>query len=252
MIAVGDDKQAIYGWRGADSSAMDRIVGGFTAKTLPLTVSYRCPRSVVRLAQRYVPDFEWAPNSEEGLVENTNRTKMFEQARPGEFILSRKNAPLVSTCLNFLKRNIPSVITGRDIGASLANLVKKSETDNVDDLEMWLDDYVAAEYTRLSKAKREEQMEFIYDKVEAIRAFMEGERRTARVIEKILNLFTDDDPHTKIVCSTVHRAKGLERDKVWLLADTFGKLDMPNAQEERNIYYVGITRSKRDLMLVMG
>lgn len=252
LVAVGDDKQAIYGWRGADSAAMYRIMEGFNAKTLPLTVSYRCPKSVVRLAQRYVPDFEWWEGSEEGLVEHTNRVKMFEQAKPGEFILSRKNAPLASTCLNFLKRNIPAVIAGRDIGASLAALVKKSETEDVDELELWLEDYVAAEQERLSKSRRENQMELVYDKVEAIRAFMEGERKVSRVVERILALFTDDNPHTKIVCSTVHRAKGLERDKVWLLADTFGKLDMPNAPEEQNIYYVGITRAKRELMLVLG
>jgi superfamily I DNA/RNA helicase len=47
IIAVGDPAQAIYGFTGADSDSLDLIRADFSAITLPLTVSYRCPKAVV-------------------------------------------------------------------------------------------------------------------------------------------------------------------------------------------------------------
>lgn len=54
LIAVGDPHQAIYGFRGANSDSMSRIAKRFSCKTYPLSVSYRCPKAVVREAQRYL------------------------------------------------------------------------------------------------------------------------------------------------------------------------------------------------------
>ena len=52
LIAVGDPQQAIYGFRGADADAMTSLRDAFNMRTLPLSVSYRCSRAVVREAQR--------------------------------------------------------------------------------------------------------------------------------------------------------------------------------------------------------
>jgi superfamily I DNA/RNA helicase len=49
-----------------------------------------------------------------------------------------------------------------------------------------------------------------------------------------------------VVLSSVHKAKGLERDRVWLLEESFRR----SGGEEDNIRYVAITRAKRDLRLV--
>ncbi len=54
LVAVGDPCQAIYGFRGADADAMSRIAERFQCKTFPLSVSYRCPKAVVREAQKYL------------------------------------------------------------------------------------------------------------------------------------------------------------------------------------------------------
>lgn len=58
LVAVGDPHQAIYGFRGADSDAMSRIATRFQCKTFPLSVSYRCPKAVVREAQRYLTNVQ--------------------------------------------------------------------------------------------------------------------------------------------------------------------------------------------------
>jgi superfamily I DNA/RNA helicase len=53
LIAVGDPSQAIYGFRGADATAMTDMQREFNMTVLPLSVSYRCSQSVVKEAQKY-------------------------------------------------------------------------------------------------------------------------------------------------------------------------------------------------------
>lgn len=53
LIAVGDPDQSIYGFRGADSSAMELLRDQFSMKTFPLSVSYRCAKLIVKEAQKY-------------------------------------------------------------------------------------------------------------------------------------------------------------------------------------------------------
>jgi superfamily I DNA/RNA helicase len=55
LIAVGDSRQAIYLFRGSDSSSMAKIKQNFKAEELPLSICYRCPTSVVKIAQHDVP-----------------------------------------------------------------------------------------------------------------------------------------------------------------------------------------------------
>lgn len=58
LVAVGDPNQAIYAFRGADATGMDRIRETFSAKTLPLSVSYRCSQAVVAEARRALGETE--------------------------------------------------------------------------------------------------------------------------------------------------------------------------------------------------
>lgn len=54
LIAVGDPYQSIYGFRGADASAMSLLQSEFSMLELPLSICYRCSQSVVREAQKYL------------------------------------------------------------------------------------------------------------------------------------------------------------------------------------------------------
>lgn len=249
IITVGDDRQAIYGFRGADRHAIDRIIEGLNAKTMPLSISYRCPVKVVCLAQEVVPDIEAAPNAAEGMVATIPYARMIETARPGDFILSRTNAPLMGACLEMLRRNIPATIAGKDIGAALQQLVKKSRAGTLNELHLWLGLWLKEEKEKSKNRPRYFQLQA--DKVAALRILMGDCRSIGGAVTKLDRMFSDDTPTSKVLCSTVHKAKGLERERVWVFHDTFF-LSYPGVDktEEQNIWYVAITRSKRDLLLV--
>lgn len=256
ILAVGDERQAIYGFRGADENAVSNLVDRMRAKRLLLSVCYRCPKSVIREAQRFVPQIEWGPNAEEGAVTTTTDDYMLAHVQPGDFILSRANAPLVSLCLGFLAKGRKALVTGRDVGKNLATLIEKSKATDVRTFLVWLDDWAMRETSHLSERTPplEEQIQMVQDKSDCLKVLCEGAQSLNEVSAKIAALFADKGKNQKdfapdtIVLSTVHRAKGLERQNVWMLRETF--LRGQGSIEEENIYYVAVTRAQANLYMV--
>lgn len=252
FTGIGDIKQAIYLFRGADAEAIPRVIHGLGAKTLPLSVTYRCPTEVIAHVQSRVPgleDLEPRPGAPKGVVEERRLEELLGPfgARPGDFILSRLNAPLMPICMHYLRHGIPAVVAGRDMGRNLGDLAKKPGAYHTRDMLAWLEDYRRKEYDRLIVADKLERYVQIQDQIDAVRALAEDTKLVAEVIAIIDTVFSDDRPTGAIVCSTVHKAKGLERDRIWLLSNTFF---LWPGQEESNLYYVAATRSKSDLYLV--
>lgn len=245
IVSVGDVNQAIYGFRGADSNAIQNIIDRCKSKSLPLNVTYRCAKAIVALANTIVPELEAAPSAEEGLVDYIGESQIESLAKPGDFILSRVNAPLLKWCLNLLKAGIPANIQGRDIGATLIAMIKKSKAKNVDSFLDWLNNWRELEVERLFKAKRDTSL--IEDKCECFRVLCEGTKSLDDVKNNIDRLFRDGDDKDRVILSSTHKAKGLERDRVFMLSKTYraGK-----TQEESNLYYVAVTRAKHTLFMV--
>jgi superfamily I DNA/RNA helicase len=247
ICAVGDPRQAIYGFRGADSTAVDNVVSRLQATVLPLSVCYRCCKAVIREAQTVVPGIESAPNAEEGSVSDVTVKEMKRGARPGDFILSRTNAPLISLCMYFLKEGRPASIQGRDVGASLAAFVKKSKAPSVEALRDYVEAWRNVECARLAAKHRDTQA--VEDRAECILAISEDAASVADVLSSIESLFADKDSSQRIVLSSTHKAKGLERERVWLLRSTYMRRPEP---EEANLFYVATTRARKTLFMVVG
>lgn len=247
ICAVGDDRQAIYGFRGADANALQRVIDALGAKVLPLSVTYRCGRTIVDVARKIVPDYEAGPSNPDGEVVDVSPETMRKEAQPGDFILSRSNAPIVAICLGFLKAGKPATIAGRDIGANLRALVEKSKATTVPALTEWLDAWQEREIARVTKRKHDADTTSIEDRAACVHALCEGAASVGEVIAKIEALFSDSDDTRRIVCSTTHKAKGLERDRVFVLAGTY---KAQRSTEEANLWYVAVTRARKSLYLV--
>ncbi|HYO56978.1 ATP-dependent helicase [Archangium sp.] len=251
-VVVGDDRQAIYGFRGADSKSLDRFKSELSAVEFPLTTTYRCPKKVVALAQQLVPDYRAADTAPEGIVREVSNSKLVDEATPGCFILSRKNAPLVSTCIKLLKRGKRAKVEGKDIGRSLLTIVKKLGGTTI---ESFLTELAAWEEREMNRARLaakdpEPVIERIADQAGMLVALCEGLFTTKELEARIENLFDDaaEGAQPLIICSSVHKAKGLERERVFLLKDTFSR----TGTEECNIEYVAITRAKQELIWVVN
>ncbi|MEN6605884.1 MAG: ATP-dependent helicase [Bryobacteraceae bacterium] len=248
LCVVGDDRQAIYGFRGADSDSLDRLKTALNASELGLTTTYRCGRLIVDKAAQLVPDFEAGPNNPEGAISTLATDKLLEAVALGDFILSRLNAPLVSLAMALLKSGRRTRIAGRDVGAGLKGLIRKFKARSVPNLLARIHGWEDREITRLTKAGRPERVDAVHDQADMLITLTEGARNVRDVEAKIDALFTDDGLGQAgvITCSSVHRAKGLEANRVFILASTL----RAHNQEELNIQYVAITRAKSELVMV--
>lgn len=243
----GDRRQALYAWSGADSHSMDNLQTALNCKALPLSISYRCAKRIVQEAQALEPSIEWAPDAIDGIVESCGENKMLMEARAGDFILSRVNAPLVSLCFKFLKAGQKANIQGRDIGKSLGWMLRRSKKDNVSEFLSWLHKWQGEETERIIKKKGDPSA--INDKVECLEVLCENAHSIDEVMGRIKTMFDDNDKtgENKIVLSSVHKSKGKERDRVWLLENTF---KFPKSLDEDNVKYVAITRARHSLYYV--
>jgi DNA helicase-2/ATP-dependent DNA helicase PcrA len=259
ITVVGDDKQAIYGFRGADSGSIDRLKSSLDAIELPLNITYRCAQSIVREAQYYVPDFQAGESNPEGSVSTLEEAKLTSEACAGDFILSRVNAPLVSVAMSLLRAGKRTRIAGRDIGAGLIGLIRKFKSRSIPDLLKKISAWEEKEKERLlarfkgkgdlsQNATYMQRFDAISDQAEMLTSLTDNATNVQEVESRITALFTDDGLGAAgmITCSSVHKAKGLEADRVFILADTLRN----NSDEERNICYVAITRAKSSLVYV--
>lgn len=254
ICVIGDDRQAIYAFRGADSGALDRLKDVLSAQELGLTTTYRCPKVVVQYAATLVPDFSAADTAPDGEISSVTAAELPEVAQVGDFILSRKNAPLAGLCLRILRTGKRARIEGKDIGAGLIAIVRKQKTPSgtIDDLLPRIALWAEKEIARALKAGpkvADSRIEYVTDQKDTLEALAEGLEEVPELISRIELLFADDaTAGPRIVLSTVHKAKGLEADRVFILRDTlYCRGDGP---EERNIEYVAVTRAKSHLTWV--
>ena len=254
VIAVGDRHQSIYGFRGADTDAIPNVIEGFNAEVLPLSVTYRCDRAIVNNAKPLVPHLESRQDAGEGEVLNMAEDASYAMMQEGDMVLCRVNAPLLSGAFRLIKRGMKAIVRGRDIGEQLVVLIKKLTKGNANSvafLQNNLDIYRQRESERL--AKKESALQTVLDRCDCIEVLMEGAGSVNEVIAKVESIFSDE--RQGVVFSTVHKAKGLESDRVFILHPEKMPLPLKDAQDweliqERNIKYVAITRARHTLVWV--
>jgi superfamily I DNA/RNA helicase len=256
LIAVGDPAQAIYGFRGADSNSLRILADEFKCITLPLTVSYRCPESVISYARQWVSHIESAPGAEKGFVEElgTNWKPAILQAN--DLVVCRTTMPLIGLALKLMLARIPVTIMGRDIGQGLTRLIEKQKASNLDDLGDKLNVWRIRETEKALARMEEEKVEAIEDKVSAIHCLIDGlnedERTIAALLQLVEKMFSQG--RNVVILATIHKSKGLEANRVFWLnrskcPSKWAKQDWQKDQE-RNLCYVAATRAKKSLHII--
>jgi hypothetical protein len=248
FVAVGDSKQLIYNFMGSDLDVFNSIKGMPNTICLPLSVTYRCAKKIVEVANEVFPGTECVPTAKEGVVRSGD---IFE-AESGDFVLCRNNFPLVATFIMLLEKGKKASIMGRDFGESLCRLLDGQE--RLDDLYLLLDDKVSKLKGKgLSEIAITNNASYVAlkEKVSIIEILYKRFPGSFLALkQKIKNIFSDDK--TGIILSTIHKSKGLEAKRVFflnpeLIPSKFAKT--PKAlYAEDCLKFVAITRAKEELV----
>lgn len=263
FIAVGDKKQAIYSFAGADAESFAKLQSLPNTTTLPLPISYRCPKKVVNLANQFVDTMECREGAPDGeIVHNVS----IKDIHDGDMVLCRTKMPLIKLYMRYLRMGVKSYVRGQDIGLNLLRMVDKTEqiTLNVslqkDGVFARLYDDLFEERNRLmikrgmdlEDATLSNQIMTKYDSIKALEILAEGLTSARDLHNRIENVFAESADG--VCLSTIHKAKGLEANNVYILCKTL----MPSRlatqewekEQEQNLMYVAYTRAKYKLGFV--
>jgi superfamily I DNA/RNA helicase len=224
-----------------------------------LSICYRCPTSHIKLAQQIVPSIEARQDALEGILEEVKRDTVPKTVQEGDLIISRRTAPVIKLCIELIAKRIPARVRGRDIGKSLTTIVKevaKHPNFHFDEFGTFLKDYEEVKVAKLEQKKNaQSQIESLRDRIQGIEVCYEAfdVDSVEELCFEIESLFSDG--RASVMLSTVHRAKGLENERVFILEPDKLPLRWQGQQEweltqEFNLKYVALTRAKHALYFI--
>lgn len=262
LIAVGDSNQCIYGFSGSDPDSFRAIQSIPNTVSMPLSISYRCPESVVKFAQNLVPSIEAKQGAEEGVILDC---VSLDDVHDGDMVLCRNNAPLLQVYCKLLEQGKRAYIRGSDVGKNLQNIVIGTHKDylhtNLKQDGVFIRLYEDLFNSRKAimerygisqeDAMKHETIQAKLDMIRALEVLGADLTTTEELTKKIGDIFPKNDKGEGIMLSTVHKAKGLEADNVFIacasLMPSKSALDEWQVQQERNLMYVAYTRAKKVL-----
>lgn len=258
LVAVGDDHQQLYRWRGAEN-AMNDLIGRGGASVFYLDQSYRFGPKVAAVATAILdhtsaktgcPPFPIKGNAT--ISDHVYRTLPHEYFKKCHTKLHRTVSGTIKTALeNINKRiywvggiekyNLEEIVDVYYLSRKMYKEVKRKK--------LLFDYRNYQEYCAAAKASGDLEMARI------IKMIDEHGGSLPRKIELLHKNATPYEKSAQLVVSTAHRSKGLEWPTV-VLADDFPdifsprlKLDVDSINDELNLLYVASTRASHRLQV---
>lgn len=261
-VFVGDSFQAIYSFASASPESFQKLKELPNTTCLPLSISYRCPKKVVKLAQTLVESIEYKEDAIDG---NIIYNAKLEDVKEGDMILCRNNAPLMKVYNDLIRMGRKCFIRGKDIGNNLKKIIKDSKQELLnsdlkeDGLFIQLYDQLfnmVSDIMRKTNLDKQSvmNMSIVVNKLDIINALYvlsENLMTTQELINRIDIIFSDKKRNEGIALSTIHKAKGLEAENVYIACRSL--MPSPSATQEwevvqeKNLIYVAYTRAKNTL-----
>lgn len=273
VIAVGDDDQNIYEFRGADSKQLRTFIDAYKATTYELVVNYRSKSNLVAYTNQFVQSIGHrlkttpivANQVDNGNIRLVRYPKESNLIRP--LVQEVVNTQLIGTSCVLTKTNDDALlIAGLLLQNGLhAKLIQSNEGFNLYNL-------LEMRYF-LQQLHSNSDVYIIGDEVwEQAKRDLKQHFHQSHTLEWCLNLIKDFEevyPKRKyksdlevfireskfedfvgtqaeaIFVSTIHKAKGKEFDHVFMMLDQF----MASTDEAKRQLYVGMTRAKRNLSI---
>ena len=266
FIAVGDEFQCINAFAGADEEAFKMFKNEPNTSVFALPISYRCPKVIIKMAQSVIgcEDIVAAPNAIDGQV--IYDVTPYEP-KDNDLVLCRNTAHLMKLYMKYTAVNKKSYVKGRSIADKFKDTIDNVDKDRLS-LDMMSDGVFPRLYERLFEVI-EKDMEIngleygevintqkiadMIDTIKALEVLAEGFVWKDDLTNKIDVIFSDQTEQG-VCLSTIHKAKGLEANNVFILCPSL----MPSKHavrrweiiQEENLMYVAVTRAKQKLCYI--
>lgn len=263
FMAVGDSNQAINFFAGSSPEAFDFLCNYQNTTVFNLPITYRCAKSITRFANTLVPDMVSRENAPEGEIVGNVRIKDIKE---GDMVLSRSRTPLLKLYTRLLRRGVNCYVKGHDIGTNLIKLIEDIDTNDLypnldhDGLFVRLYDKLFKERDKLivkrgldlTDATLSAPIMNFYDSINSLSILAEHCPNKKALVKKIQDIFKDESDG--VCLSTIHKAKGLEAENVYILCHSSMPSKLAHHDwekiQERNLMYVAYTRPKLKLGFV--
>lgn len=238
IIAVGDECQAIYGFRGAHEDSMSLLARQFDMVPYYLTTSFRCPIKVVEEARWRAPAMrypEWAKPGEVKSLHLWYNDDIPEEAT----VICRNNAPLFTLAFALLKSGRYPELVGNDLGKMLIKTLKGLGPLDMTQARA----RTAVQEWKEKKLKKARSPGKVEDQAECLLIFLEQGKTLGDAITYAEHILSTSGP---VKLMTGHKSKGLEFDHVLFLDQEL----IGDDPQEKNLRYVIQTRAKKTLTYV--
>lgn len=272
VIAVGDDDQNIYGFRGSDSKYMRSLITEKGAAKYELTENYRSRKNIVEFANAFAETITSRMKTEPITAADDSigelqlirhRSRSLDEAVANQVIASYDGSgtACVLTATNEEALRVAGLLRkkgqrakliqsndGFDIYniAEIRYFIKKIEaglSSCIIDEELW----EASKNALCKRYLRSECLPLCIELLEDFELSYPKKYKTDLdmfIHESRLENFCRTEKGTVLV-STVHKSKGREFDSVYMLLDNF----QCSTDEKRRGLYVGITRARSNLYI---
>lgn len=250
----------INGFAGSNPESFDYLCNYPNTKVFSLPITYRCPKSVVNMAKEYAKDIQARDGAPDGeIIQDCSISAL----RSGDMVLARTKSPLLKLYSKLLKQGVRCFIKGNDIGINLINKIESIDKENLNQ-DLKKDGIFVRLYDKLFNDRNELMKKYglskndatltkkimeEYDVINSLLILSDKIKTKKKLIEHINSIFGIQNDG--IMLSTIHKAKGLEADNVYILC----RSSMPSKlavsdweiEQENNLIYVAITRPKQKL-----
>lgn len=253
-VAVGDPNQAIYGFAGAFTKSFEKFSEKDNVKTLPLNYCYRCGSKIVEQANEVFEDILQSPeNIHEGYVFKELDGTDLDQIAPSDMIICRNKKPLINLYFVLINKGLSANILGEDILTPISRILKSNKKSILSAITTDLKtkaDRLRQDPEKAWKAfKIEENRDIIITLVTSLG--LEYTDKGEKLLTYLDTIFNKEVRKKDVTLCTIHKSKGLEAEKVYILNEDlipskFAK-SKESLQQEENLRYVARTRAKKEL-----
>ena len=267
MLFVGDPAQSINGFCGADTDSFSNIKTRLQAQEFTLPVCYRCPKTHIELINKLCPEIPIVPreNAPTGSIKVIAEWDLWSENKdsritPGDLVIARCSSSLVELHLKMITRGIPCNLVGSSLQQDLLNLLEDIAEQTGFEYQKFAE--FSQSYLKFKQSIYQENdngailLLQLKDQIKAVEAIYKHfqSNSLSELASGIKQLFGSEDDKA-VLLSTVHRAKGMESERVYIAEPLTLPLIWENQkqwqeQQEQNLLYVALSRSTKDLFLI--